>query len=447
VSIGDIAAGQPPSVRDSAEELVVEAIAAGRDELVDLVTNLIGFDTTTRDGVGAARQERDLQEYVGRRLSAVGAEVDIWEPAQQGMGRSRQIPNDLNWEGYPQLVARLPGRSSKRSLLLAGHIDTVSPEPRAAWNSDPFVATVREGMLFGRGAADMKGGVAAMIYATESLRRCGIELGGDLLLNTVTDEESTSAGGVATLAHGVRANACIIAEPTALNLGIACRGSLLPSIHIRGQAGHAAAVQPHWRSLGAVSAIEKAAPVLAAVVRLRETWRDEPEHQHPYLPAGTVVVTTIAGGQWLVSYADSCRIDCHISYLPGQADGEGFGTLVEEEFANWLQRSTAGDPWLAAHPPQVTWSMDVPPAEISADEPVVRAVQDALQSLGLNGRLFGCDFWHDGATYTRAGIPSLVFGPGHVSSAHTADESVPIDHLVIAAQTLALAAIRFSRPG
>ncbi|MDQ3716218.1 MAG: ArgE/DapE family deacylase [Actinomycetota bacterium] len=447
MSIGDVAARQAPVARDAAEDCVLEAIAAGRDELVDLVTTLIGFDTTTRDGVGPARQERDLQEYVGKRLSAVGAEVDIWEPAAQSLDQSRQIPNELNWEGYPQLVGRVRGRSSTRSLLLSGHIDTVSPEPMGSWNSDPFVATVREGMLIGRGAADMKGGVAAMIYATEALRRCGIELGGDLLLNTVTDEESTSAGGVATLAHGVRADACIIAEPTALNLGIACRGSLLPSIHIRGQAGHAAAVQPHWRSLGAISAIEKAAPVLAAVVRLRETWRDEPEHQHPYLPAGTVVATTIAGGQWLVSYADACRIECHISYLPGQADENGYGTRVEEEFAAWLHRSTAGDPWLAAHPPQVTWSIDVPPAEISPDEPVVRAVQDALQYLGLHGRLFGCDFWHDGATYTRAGIPSLVFGPGHVSSAHTADEYVPIDHLVIAAQTLALAAIRFCRPG
>ena len=446
MSIGHLPAAQPPSARDPAEEVVLDAIAAGRDELVDLVTTLIGFDTTTRDGIGPARQERDLQEFVAKRLAAAGAEVDIWEPPKESLSRSRQVPHDLSWEGYPQLVARVRGRSSQRSLLFAGHIDTVSPEPIGAWHSDPFKATVRDGMLIGRGAADMKGGVAAMIYATEALRRCGIELGGDLLINTVTDEESTSAGGVATLAHGVRADACIVAEPTALNLGIACRGSLLPSIQIKGQAGHAAAVQPHWRSLGAISAIEKAAPVLAAVVRLRETWRDEPQHQHQYLPAGTVVATTITGGQWLVSYADSCRIDCHISYLPGQADDDGYGTLVEEEFVNWLHRSTAGDPWLAAYPPTVTWSIDVPPAEISPDEPVVRAVQDALQYLGLNGRLFGCDYWHDGATFTLAGIPTLVFGPGHVSSAHTPDEHVSVDQLVIAAQALALAAIRFRRP-
>lgn len=432
-----------PAALNDAEERVLLALSASRTELVDLATALIAFDTTTRDTVAGPRQEQDLQAYLGWRLRRIGAEVDIWEPEPDSVPPSRQVPTQLNWEGYPQLVARLPGTGGGRSLLLNGHIDTVSPEPVSGWTSNPFQAEVRKGMLHGRGAVDMKGGVASIVCAVEALRGCGVRLAGDLLVNTVTDEESTSAGALAVLARGVRADACVVGEPTGLGIGVACRGSLMPTVTIQGRAGHAAAVQPHWQLHGAVSATEKAALVLRAVTKLRETWRDEPGHRHRYLPPGMVVATTISGGQWPVSWADSCHVNCHISYQPGQADADGYGSKVERDFTDWVTRFTATDPWLAAHPPQVTWSSDVPPAEISPNQPVVRAVQDAVRRVGGQARIFGADFWHDGASFTRAGIPSLAFGPGHVRVAHAVDEHVSVDQLIKAAQVIALSAMRY----
>lgn len=291
----------------------------------------------------------------------------------------------------------------------------------------------------------MKGGVAAILVALEALCRRGVPLAGDVVVNTVTDEESTSGGGVATIGHGITADAAVVAEPTGLAVGIACRGSLMPSIHVEGRAGHAAAVQPDWSEGGAVSATEKAAVVLEAVAALRRRWRDDPALRHPLLPPPTVVATTISGGQWPVSYAANCRVDCHLSYLPAQADDDGYGTAVEKEVAEWVAKATADDAWLAEHPPRVEWTLDVPPSEVARDEPVVRVLEGVERDLGRASEVTGTDFWFDGATFKRAGgIPSVAYGPGDVRMAHAVDEYVPVADLVAAAQGLALAVMRFS---
>lgn len=425
------------------ERHVVTTVADRRDELIGIAGCLISYDTTTRDGTGP-RQERRLQDYLANRLDGIGAQVDLWEPVTDTFNGSRQTTPGLDFTGYPQLLAHVTGTGGGRNLLFNGHVDTVSPEPKKAWTSDPYRAELREGRLYGRGACDQKGGVAAMVFAAEVLSACDVTLAGDLLVSTVTDEESTSAGALATVARRPRADAAIVTEPTGLNIGIACRGSLMPTITIPGVAGHAAAIQPHWRHGGAVSAVEKSATVLTALARLREHWWSSPDHRHDYLPPGNVLATMINGGQWQVSYADSCQISCHVSYLPAHADADGYGSQVKREFTEWIQRHAATDPWLCSNPPRVTWSpIDVPPAEIAPEQPIVGTLRAAAGSLTAAGALFGTDFWHDGATFIRSGIPTAVFGPGQVKIAHTVDEFVQVDDLVKAAQVLAVTAMRF----
>ncbi|MBA2696939.1 MAG: M20/M25/M40 family metallo-hydrolase [Actinobacteria bacterium] len=424
------------------ERRVLQAV--DQEAVVSTTVDLIGFETTARVGAGQPSDETALQHYVGQRAAAAGAAVDTWEPTPQEVPPSRQVPAGLSWAGFPQLLATVPGAGGGPRLLLNGHIDAVSAEPRGMWSVDPYRATVREGRVYGRGAVDMKGGVAAILIALETLHRCGVRLRGDLIVSTVTDEESTSAGGVATVAHGLQADAAIVAEPTGLGIGVACRGSLMPTVRVPGRSGHVTAVQPHWSQGGAVSAAEKAAVVLEAVSRLRQHWHDDPRGRHPLLPPASVVATTITGGQWPVSYAASVDIACHLAYLPGQADADGYGSRVETAFTDWVVRHAATDPWLDAHPPTVSWSVDVPPAECPPNHPVVDILSRTNQDLGRPTGVFGADFWHDGATFSQAaGIPSVVYGPGDVRLAHAIDEFVPIGELTAAAQGLALAAMRF----
>jgi acetylornithine deacetylase len=428
----------------AAEHEVLDAVDERRADLVKLASELIRFDTTTRDSVDSSpREEADLQEYLGERLRAAGAQTELWEPSKRSVAGSRQVPEGLGFVGFPQLVARFEGAGQGRSLIFNGHIDVVSAEPADEWTTEPFHPEVRDGRLYGRGACDMKGGVAAMVIAAEVLAACGMNLEGDLSVLTTTDEECTSAGGVATVAHGVHADAAIVTEATSLDVGVACRGSLLPTVTVTGRPGHAGAVQPHWRDGGAVSAVERMVPIIDAVQRLREEWRDRSDHRHPHLPPGDAVATMICGGEWEVTHAASCELRCHLTYLPAHADPEGFGTLVEREFTEWILRSVRSDPWLVDHPPTIAWGVDVPPSEVGGDEPVVAAVVGALSDLDRPARLIGTDYWHDGATFTRAGIPSVAFGPGSVKVAHTVDEFVPLDELVECAKGLALAAMRF----
>ena len=164
-----------------------------------------------------------------------------------------------------------------------------------------------------------------MTFAAEILASLGLRLAGDLIVCTVTDEESTGIGGLAAVAHGVRADAGIVTEPSGLDAWVACRGSLMPTITVPGRPGHAGVGQPHWREGGAVNAIEKAQIVMDALRRFEEDWRARPDHHHPHLSPGDVVPTVISGGEWMVSYPSSCRIVYHVAYLPVHADEERLG--------------------------------------------------------------------------------------------------------------------------
>lgn len=427
------------------ERRVVDEIEACQEELVTLLADLIAFDTTARSEVNSpARDEAALQAYLAERLRAAGAETDVWEPAPEDVAGSKLAPPGVRFDGRPQMVARFAGTGGGRSLLFNGHVDVVSSEPRERWTSDPNRAEVRDGKLYGRGACDMKGGVAAMTFAAEALASVGAKLAGDLVVCTVTDEESTGVGGLAAVVHGVRADAGIVTEPSSFTVWVACRGSLIPTITVYGRPAHAGVPQPHWRHGGPVNAIEKAELVLDAMRRLQEDWRGRPDQQHPFLSPGDIVPVVIKGGEWIVTYPSSCNVTYHVGYLPAFADAEGWGTNVERELVEWVERATSADPWLAENPPTWAWAPEVPSSEVSPDEPVVDVLVSAGQDLGLPTRPRGMDNWHDGATFTRFGdTPCVCFGPEDLNIAHTVDEFVPVEGLVRSAQALAVAALRF----
>jgi len=435
--------GAMTDLRSALEERLVAAGREARDEIVGLLGELVACDTTARAADDPARDEEKLQRILARRLEALGAEVDLWEASSTGTG-NRHVPDDLGFKGRPQLAARLRGAGGGRSLLLNGHIDAVSAEPRERWTSDPFRLTERDGRLYGRGVADMKGGLATMLVALETLRRCGVRLAGDVVYCSVTDEESSGAGGFAAVAHGVKADAGICAEPTDFDVWVACRGSLTPVITIPGRPGHAEMVQPHWRAGGAVNAIDKLRLVLDAVARLNDEWRGRADHRHPYVSPGTIVPTVVHGGEWEITYPASCTLTCEAMYLPTHLDAEGTGKKVEAEIKAWIERAVAVDPWFEEHPLQWFWDGDVVPAEVPDDDPIVAESVAAGAAVGRAGRVAGFDSWHDGATFTRrGGTPTVCFGAGDGSAAHTIDEWITAGDLADHAAATALLVARW----
>ena len=437
------------AVSDS-EQRVCDAVAERRDELVALASALIAFDTTARSVGDPPRQEAALQEFLAERLRATGAEIDLWEPDAEQLRGKPLVPPGLDFAGRPQLVARRRGGGGGRSLVLNGHIDVVSVEPRDRWTSDPFTAEVRDGKLYGRGSCDMKGGIASMVLAAEVLASRGIRLAGDLIVATNTDEESSGAGGTALVERGLRADAGVVTEATGFDVWVACRGSEYGVVHVPGRPGHAEVRQPGWRDGGAVNAIEKATVVIDAIRSLRAEWAARDGLDHTYLSRPDLLPTMAAAGEWPVTYPASCDLTLAVMYVPRQADADGWGADIRREVEEWIRRETAADDWLAANPPIVEWWPNgVMPLEIPESEPIVGAMREATRDVGRPGRLGGLDSWYDGATLTHlAGIPSIGYGPpgfdaDGLSLAHMVDEYVPVDGLVGCAQGIAVAAIRF----
>jgi acetylornithine deacetylase len=432
------------------ERTIVQEIAGRREEIVEIASSLIAFDTTARELDDPPRQERELQEYLADRLRVAGAGVELFEPDPAGLEGKPLYPPGLRFDGRPQLVARFPGAGTGPSLMFNGHIDAVSFEPIERWTSHPLEPDVRDGNLYGRGSCDMKGGIASMVAAAEVLAALGVSLRGELLVTTNTDEESSGAGGLALVEHGVRADAGIVTEPTGFDVWVSCRGTSYGIVSVPGRPGHAEVFQPHWREGGAVNAIEKAEVVLAAIRRLREEWRNRADLRHPQLSAPDLLPTVITAGEWPVTYPAECRITIAVLYLPEQTDADGWGFAVEREVEAWIAAAAATDPWLAENPPSLEWWPNrVMSMEISPDEPIVARMTEATTDIGRPGSLSGLDSWYDGATFTRmAGVPSIAYGPPGFSRdgrsvAHTIDEHVPVDGLVACSQGLAIAAMRF----
>ncbi len=433
------------------ERRVCAHVAAREQELVALASTLIGFDTTARNPGEPSRQEAELQGYLAERLARAGAEIDLFEPDAAVMAGWPLVPPGLEFAGRPQLIATLHGAGGGRSLVFNGHIDVVSVQPREQWTSDPFVAEVRDGSLYGRGACDMKGGIAAMVLATEVLAELGVTMSGDLLVATNTDEESSGAGGSALVQHGISADAGIVTEPTNFDTWVACRGSEYGVITVPGRPGHAEVRQPDWQRGGAVNAIEKAAVVLAAIDSLRREWAGRSQYDHPHVSPPSLLATMIRAGEWPVTYPAACQLTIATMFVAAQADESGWGRDVRREVEHWIVRECAErDDWLATHPPSFDWWPNaVMPMEIPESEPIVAVVTGASADIGRPGHIGGLDSWYDGVTLTQlGGIPSIGYGPpgfdaDGVSVAHMIDEYVPVAGLVACAQGLAVAAMRF----
>jgi acetylornithine deacetylase len=436
-------AAQPDAGSIAAVDAFIDERA---DELVELVRSLVRFNTVSVDlAPGSEHRENEeaqLQELVAERLSALGAEIDQFEPDAAALRDHPMMPPWHHWKGRPITVGTLRGSGGGRSLIVNGHIDVVSPGDLERWTTPPFEADVRDGRVYGRGAVDMKGGVAAAIFGLEALAANGIGLAGDVIVETVPDEETCAMGTVAVIERGYRADAGLVPEPTNLSFWIATRGLLHGSVTVPGRSAHAEMNQPPWREGGGVNAIERALPILASFGEMSADWAARPSKEHPLLGRPSVQPTIVEGGAFISNVPESCTVHINATYLPGDADEAGYGSVPRGEILAAAERAASGDDWLAEHRPEWTWATDYPPSEIDPDEEIIAVTRAAAAEVGVDARSEGIDTTYDGALLTRlAGVPSPAFGPGDLGRAHAPDEWVGIDELVLGARAYARAVL------
>lgn len=310
--------------------------------------------------------------------------------------------------GRPNLIARIGSARGGRTLMFNGHLDVVGVE---GMTHPPFSAAERSGRLYGRGSADMKGGIAAMCAAAHSAATRGIA--GEIIIAAVADEEYVSLGTRALIEQGVRADACVVTEPTRLAIMPAHRGFVWLEVEVTGRAAHGS----RW-DIG-VDAIRHAGLLLAELDRVDNEVL--PQREHPLLGRGSLHASLIEGGSGLSTYPERCVIGLERRTIPGETQAQ-----VVAEFEGACAAVKTRRPSFVA---QVRPIASQGPSDVSVDAPIVLALSKALDASGQPVKIEGMSAWTDAALLNDAGIPAVCFGPGDISLAHAAEEYIPLDEI------------------
>ena len=324
--------------------------------------------------------------------------------------------------GRPNLLARVGDARESKRLMFSGHLDVVGIEGMA---HAPFDGEERKGRLYARGAADMKGGVAALCAAAWRAARGG--LAGEIIVALTADEEYESAGTRVMLERGERADAAIVGEPTRLEIMPAHRGFVWIEVEVSGRAAHGS----RW-DVG-VDAIRHAGLLLAELDRVDS--EELPRREHPLLGRASLHASTIAGGIGMSTYPDRCVLRLERRTLPGERAED-----VVAEISRACAAVRSRRPSFAA---EVRLLMTQGPSDVAVDAPIVRELESAMRACREPVRVAGMSAWTDAALLNAAGIPAICFGPGDISLAHAAEEYIPLEEIDRAASVLDVLARRW----
>jgi acetylornithine deacetylase len=374
------------------------------DELETLLSDLVSINSINPDLVPGSPGEGEIARYIAEWLERAGLEVELQESVT----------------GRPNVVGIARGTGGGKTLLLNGHMDTVG----VAGMTDGHQPRIEGGRLYGRGAYDMKGGIAAcMLGIVEAKKQ---RLRGDVIFTGVIDEEYASLGTM-DLAKRYRADAAIVAEFTELQLILAHRGCVWLEVETIGKAAHGS--RP---DLG-VDAIVKMGKVLTEMEKLDLRLRANPTH--PMLGSGSLHASLIQGGQELSSYPERCLLSVERRTLPGETP-----EAVEGELRTIVENLHHSDSAFAG---VVRRGIDRAPLETRADADIVQAIQAAsVKLLDRPSPVAGVPFWTDAAVLSAAGIPSVLFGPSG-TGAHAVEEWVDLTSVRTCAEIYLETALRF----
>jgi acetylornithine deacetylase len=359
------------------------------DPAIALLRDLVSIDSVNPALVAGAAGEQAIARRIAAELTMIGLDVHVTEVAP----------------GRPNVVGVLEGRSPGRALMFCGHTDTVG----VSGMHRPFQADVREGRLYGRGAQDMKGGLAAAIAAARRIVETGGLEAGRLIVAAVVDEEHGSTGAEA-LVSAWKADGAVVTEPTALDVAVAHKGFQWVSIETRGRAAHGS------RPREGRDAILRMGRVLAALDALDA--RLQRGRAHPTLGTASLHASTIEGGHELSTYPVRAWLQFERRTLPGEPSDVA---LLETN--RILEKLRSEDPEFEGGA-QLMFARE--PYEIPAGDPLPQLLAGAAASVGGSPAHVGMSFWTDAAILGSAGIPSVLFGPGG-AGLHSTEEYVVIE--------------------
>ena len=368
-----------------------------RETLRDLVRINSINPTLVPGGAG----ESEIAGYVAASLQRCGLRADRYEPEP----------------GRVSVLGTLPGNGGGRSLMFNAHYDTVGVDGMA----EPFSGDTRDGKLYGRGAYDMKGSLAAGMAAAKALADAGAPLRGDLLVAAVADEEYGSIG-TADLCGRIKVDAAIVTEPTSLRVCLAHKGYLWIEVETTGRAAHGSKFEQ------GVDANMRMGLFLAELSKLEQELRARPGHALVGPPS--LHAATIAGGSGLSTYAASCKLQIERRTVPGETEAQVVAEL--QAIADQFDFAVTVNPFFVREP-----------FEVSRDASIVGCVSNAVSAvLGKAPAYFGDTPWMDSALLSAAGVETVVIGP-HGAGAHADVEWVDVESVENLARILVQVALEY----
>lgn len=382
--------------------------------------------------------ESSTQAVIIEKCRQLGLKLDIWEIGDDDLKNHPFFFCDRgSFEGNPNLVAVLNGTGGGKSIILNGHIDVVPVGDETSWEHDPFSGHIEEGKLYGRGATDMKGGNVALLLAMESIIANGIKLKGDVIFQSVIEEESGGAGTLAAVLRGYQADGAIIPEPTNMKIFSKQQGSMWFRITVPGKAAHGGT-----RYEG-ISAIEKSLMVVQRIQQLEKARNAAiTDSLYDKIPIPLPInIGKIASGEWPSSVPDTAVIEGRMGVGPEETLAS-----AQLEMETCLQELNEQDEWLRENPLKIEWfGARWLPGSLDSEHPLITTLIDSFKDIKGEAPVMEASPWGtDGGILSNIGrTPVVVFGPGVTEVAHDANEYIVLDDLFTASEIIALTLLKW----
>ncbi|PFG06017.1 peptidase [Bacillus sp. es.034] len=402
--------------------LIKEKIEEKKKRTIKLLQRLVQEDSVRGN-------ESKAQAIIIEKCRKLGLELDIWEIKETDIKHHPFYKCDrTNFKGNPNVVGVLKGTGGGKSLLLNGHIDVVPEGDRRDWSHDPYSGLIKDGKLYGRGATDMKGGSVALLLAIEVIQELNIPLKGDVIFQSVIEEESGGTGTLATLIRGYKADAVIIPEPTNMKIFPKQQGSMWFRLNVKGKSAHGGT---RYEGVNAIEKAYKVIHVLQQLENARNERVDDPLYRNIPIPL-PVNIGRIESGKWPSSVPDTAIIEGRIGVGPWETLHE-----VEQEFSIGISKLKSIDPWFEEHPVEVEWfGGRWQPGNLPSDHELVNTLSMHAKQVMSSDPIIEASPWGtDGGILSQGGnMPVVIFGPGTTEVAHDANEYIELERVYQSAE-------------
>lgn len=404
---------------------VLESIDNNKEEIINFLQDMIKIPSVTGE-------EGEVQRYISTKMKDMGLDVDVFEPDFTQLKKHPACsPGDKSYDKRPNVVGMLKGAGGGKSIILNAHADVVPVGDLESWRHNPWGGAREGGKIFGRGSSDTKSGLAALIMALGAIIDAGFALGGDVILQSVIEEEEGGNGTLACVLKGYKADAGIIVESTDMSIRPAARGGMWIRIIVKGKSVHVGSKQE------GVSAIENAMKVYMRLMQLEDERLKTKRH-----PLFTKIPNPVPIGICIFKSGvspsiipDRAIMEGTVGFLPGE-----YYKDVRRQIEETLEEYSNKDRVLKNFPIEIEWfGICSEPSEVPIDHPIVKALMVNFRKLrGYEADVGGLGGSADARHLVLYGdTPSIYFGPGLEHAAHKVDEYVPVENVISSTKVLA----------